>query len=191
MNKIVSALLVAGFTFSSSGYAQTADPKLEWARKVVALQQGPDLDALVGQLVNGAAQDLVGTWTERFETTVPKARQAKASEDINAELAKFATDANRIITAKVGQANSEALVPAYMEKFTADELRQLVAFFESPVVNKYKAATPDLVSAFVKKLVDITQTDIQARAKQFDTAAEKIVGPAAPAAPAGRAPAKK
>jgi hypothetical protein len=184
MNKLLAALLVAGATFSATAQAQTADPKLEWAKKVVALQQGPDLDALVGQLVNGAAQDLVATWTERFETTVPKARQAKASEDINAELAKFAADANKIITAKVGQANSEALVPMYMEKFTADELRQLVAFFESPVVNKYKAATPDLVGGFVKKLVDVTQTDIQARAKQFDSAAEKIVGTAPAAKPA-------
>lgn len=187
MKKILTALLMAGYAFSATSLAQTADPKLEWARKVVALQQGPDLDALVAQLVNGAAQNLITAWTNRFNATVPKARQAKASEDLNAELAKFAADANKIISAKVGQANSEGLVPAYMERFTAEELRQLVAFFESPVVNKYKAATPDLVNVFVKKLVESTEADIQARAKQFDAAAEKIVGPAAPAAK----PAKK
>jgi hypothetical protein len=186
--RLLTTLLFAAMAFSAASQAQTADPKLEWARKVVALQQGPDLDALVGQLVNGASQDLIATWSERFDASVPKARQAKASEEINAELAKFAADANRIISAKVGQANSEALVPAYMERFSVDELRQLVTFFESPVVNKYKAATPDLVSVFVKKLVETTEADILARAKQFDAAAEKIVGPAA--TPAAK-PAKK
>ncbi|HYW57464.1 MAG TPA: DUF2059 domain-containing protein [Polaromonas sp.] len=189
MKKILGALLIAGLSFSASSQAQAVDPKQEWARKVVALQQGPDLDALVAQLANGAAQQMAGTWTERFDTSVPKARQAKASEEFNAELAKFAADANKIITAKVGQANSEALVPMYMERFTLEELRQLVTFFESPVVAKYKTATPDLVNVFVKKLIETTQSDIQARATQFDAIAEKIVG--APKAATPAKPAKK
>ncbi len=187
MKKLLTALLVAGCTFSAISQAQTADPKLEWATKVVALQQ-PDLDNLVGQLVGTAAQDIVAGWAPRFDSAVPKARQAKATEEFNAELAKFATDANKIISAKVGQANTESLIPAYMERFSLDELKQLAAFFESPVIKKYKAATPELVDVFVKKLVASTQPDIQARAKQFDVAAGKIVGaaPATPAAPGAK-----
>lgn len=183
MKKLLTALLIAGCTFSAA--SQTADPKLEWASKVVALQQA-ELTGLVGQLVESAVQDLVASWEPRFDSTVPKARQAKATEEFNAELAKFAEDTNKIITSKVGQANSEALIPAYMERFNLDELKQLAAFFESPVIKKYKIATPELVEVFVKKLVAGTQPDIVARAKQFDVAAGKIVGsaPAAPAAPA-------
>jgi len=190
MKKLMTALLVAGCAFSATGQTQTTDPKLEWATKVVALQQA-DLDALVGQLVGTAAQDLVAGWAPRFDAAVPKARQAKATEEFNAELSKFATDTNKIITAKVGQANSEALVPAYMERFSLDELKQLAAFFESPVIKKYKLATPELVDVFVKKLVAGTQSDVQARAKLFDAAVVKIVGVApAPAAPAAK-PQKK
>jgi hypothetical protein len=184
MKKLMTCLLLAGCVFSASSQAQTADPKLEWATKVVALQQA-DLDALVGQLVGTAAQDLVAGWAPRFDAGVPKARQAKATEEFNAELSKFATDANKIITAKVTQANTEALVPAYMERFSLDELKQLAAFFESPVIKKYKVATPELVDVFVKKLVASTQPDIQARAKVFDAAAAKIVG-VAPSAPAAK-----
>ncbi|MES2688248.1 MAG: DUF2059 domain-containing protein [Pseudomonadota bacterium] len=186
MKKLLTALLIAGCTFSA--VSQTAnDPKLEWATKVVALQQA-DLDGLVGQLVAAASQDIVAGWAPRFDSSVPKARQAKATEEFNAELTKFAADANKIISGKVGQANSEALIPAYMERFNLDELKQLAAFFESPVIKKYKAATPELVDVFVKKLVASTQPDILARAKQFDVAAGKIVGtaPAAPAAPAAK-----
>jgi hypothetical protein len=187
MKKLLTALLIAGCTFSAASQTANVDPKLEWATKVVALQQA-DLDSLVGQLVGTAAQDIVAGWAPRFDSSVPKARQAKATEEFNAELAKFAEDANKIISAKVGQTNSESLIPAYMERFTLDELRQLAAFFESPVIRKYKTATPELVDVFVKKLVAGTQADIQARAKQFDVAASKIVGsaPAAPATPAAK-----
>lgn len=191
MKKLLTALLVAGCVFSASSQAQTADPKLEWATKVVALQQ-TDLDGLVAQLVGTAAQDLVAGWSPQFDASVPKARQAKATEEFNAELSKFATDTNKIITGKVGQVNSEALVPAYMERFSLEELKQLAAFFDSPVIKKYKLATPELVDVFLKKLVASTQPEVQARAKQFDTAASKIVGPAParPATPAAK-PQKK
>jgi hypothetical protein len=189
MKKLITALLVAGCALSFTAHAQTADPKLEWATKVVALQQGADLDGLVSQLVGTAAQDLVAGWAPKFDANVPKAKQAKATEEFNAELTKFAADANKIISSKVSQVSTEALVPAYMERFNLEELKQLVAFFESPVIKKYKTVTPELADVFIKKIVATTQTDIQARAKLFDAAAAKIVGPAAPA-PAAK-PAKK
>jgi hypothetical protein len=192
MKKLLTALLIAGCTFSAASQTPNADPKLEWATKVVALQQA-DLDGLIGQLVGSATQDIVAGWAPRFDSSVPKARQAKATEEFNAELTKFAADARKIVNAKVGQANSEALIPAYMERFNVDELRQLATFFESPVIRKYKAATPELVDVFVKKLVASTQSDIQARAREFDAAASKIVGsaPAAPAPAAKPQPQKK
>lgn len=191
MKKLLTTLLIAGCAFSAASQAQTTDPKLEWATRLVALQQGPDLDSLVEQLAGSATQDLIAGWESRLETSVPQARQAKATEELNAELAKFAADANKIIGSKVSQANRDALVPAYMDRFTLDELKQLTAFFESPAVKKYKATTPELVGAFVNKLVESSKTEIQARAKQFNETATKIVGTAPAAKPAGAAPAAK
>lgn len=184
MKKILTAVVMVACALTATSHAQTADPKLEWATRLVALQQGPDLDSLVEQLAGSATQDLIGGWESRLASSVPKAKQAKATEDLNAELTKFAADANKIIAGKVAQASKDALVPAYMERFTLDELKQLTAFFESPAVKKYKATTPELVNVFVNKLVETSKTDIQARAKQFNETAEKIVGPAPAAKPA-------
>ncbi len=190
MKKLLTTLLIASCGFSATIQAQT-DPKLEWATRLVALQQGPDLDSLVEQLAGSATQDLISGWESKLETSVPPAKQAKATEELNAELAKFAADANKIIGSKVSQANRDALVPAYMDRFTLDELKQLTAFFESPAVKKYKATTPDLVGAFVNKLVESSKNEIQARAKQFNDTATKIVGAPPAAKPAGAAPAAK
>jgi hypothetical protein len=57
-------------------HAQT-DPKTELAKKVVALQQGPELDRLVGQLAGSTAQDLIIKWGPQLEANVPKAKQKK------------------------------------------------------------------------------------------------------------------
>jgi len=190
MNKALTALVFAACTFSSGIQAQSADPKLEWATRLVALQQGPDLDSLVDQLATSASQDVISSWEPRLELITPQAKQAKAAEQINAEIVKFASDANKIIASKVAQVSRDALVPAYMERFTLDELKQLTAFFESPAVKKYKAATPALVNVFVQKLVETSRTEIQARAKQFDEAAGKIAGPLPAAKPPATAPAK-
>jgi uncharacterized protein len=185
------ASTVASSLFSAVASAQTADPKTEWATKVVALQQGPELDRLVQQLSGGATQELIASWGPKLEASVPKAKQQKASEDLNVELKKYSEDANKLIAKQVNKVSTDTLVPAYMEKFTLEELKQLVAFFESPAIKKYQSTAPELGNIFVQKLIEASRTDVMARAKQFDDAAVKIVGSApAPAAP-GKAPAKK
>jgi uncharacterized protein len=195
MKKAIYSLAVAGTLastlFSAVALAQTADPKTEWATKVVALQQGPELDRLVQQLSGGATQELIASWGPKLEASVPKAKQQKASEDLNVELKKYSEDANKLISKQVSKVSTDTLVPAYMEKFTLEELKQLVAFFESPAIKKYQSTAPELGNIFVQKLIEASRTDVMARAKQFDDAAVKIVGSApAPAAP-GKAPAKK
>ena len=61
MKKLITALAIAGLACSAAVHAQT-DPKTELAKKVVALQQGPELDRLVGQLAGSTAQDLINKW---------------------------------------------------------------------------------------------------------------------------------
>lgn len=191
MKKSITALAIAGAVFSSAIHAQSADPKIEWAAKVVALQQGPELDRLVGQLSASAAQELIANWGPKLEAGVPKAKQQKASEDLNVELKKYSEDTSKIISKQVSKVSTDTLVPAYAERFTLEELKQLAAFFESPAIKKYQSSAPELGSVFVQKLVEASRSDVQARAKQFDDAAVKIVGTTpAPAAP-GKAPAKK
>ncbi len=176
---------MAIMAFSAAVHAQTADPKLEWATKVVALQQGPELERLVGQLADSATQDILQNWGPKLQSNVPPAKMAQAKEGLNTELKKYFDDVSKTINSKVSQVSSSALIPAYMERFSLDELKQLVAFFESPAIKKYQSAAPELGSLFVKQLIQETNADVIARTRQFDDAATKIVG----GAPANKAPA--
>lgn len=197
MKKFLCALAISSLTISlaSTAQAQTTDPKLEWANKVVALQQGPELDRLVGQLADSAAQDILRIWVPTLQSSVPKAKQDQAKESLNRELKKYFDDVSKTINGKVGKVSTDSLVPAYMERFSLDELKQLVAFFESSTVKKYQAAAPELSGVFIKQLIEATREDVTARTRQFDGAAAKIVGsaPAAtsPAPDKSQTPAKK
>ena len=193
MKKLISTLAIAGLASlacTTGLHAQTADPKTEWAKKVVALQQGPELDRLVTRLAGSTVQDLIAKWNPKLEANVPKARQQKASEDLNAELKKYADDAKQLIGKQVNKVSADALVPAYAERFTLEELKQIAAFFESPAIKKYQTTAPELGNIFIQKLVEASRSDVVARVKQFDDAALKIVG-TAPAAPGTGKPAKK
>lgn len=191
MKKIICSLAIASILFSVAALAQTADPKIELATKVVALQQGPELDRLVQQLSGGATQELIASWGPKLEASVPKSKQQKASDDLNAELKKYSDDTSQLIGKQVSKVSADTLVPAYAEKFSLDELKQIAAFFESPAIKKYQSTAPELGNIFVQKLIEASRPDVVARAKQFDEVAVKIVGSApAPATP-GKAPAKK
>lgn len=190
MKKLITTLAMACIACSSAVQAQTPASKTELATKVVTLQQGPELDRLVTQLAGSAAQDLIAKWGPQLEANVPKAKQQKASEDLNAELNKYAEDTKQLIAKRVSKVSSDVLVPAYAERFTLEELQQIAAFFDSPAIKKYQASAPELGNMFVQKLVEATRADVVARAKKFDDAALKIVG-SPPAAPGAGKPVKK
>ena len=189
MKNLLNFLAISVLALSVAAYAQTADPKLEWATKAVALQQGPELERLVSQLADSSSQDKVQSWSVKLRSDVPKDKVEQAALSLNAELKKYNDDVIKIISVKVNKTSADSLIPAYMARFSLDELKQLVAFFESPAVKKYQAAAPELGSIFVNQLITETRADVNVRARQFDDAAAKIVG-ATPKAPAVSAPDK-
>ena len=190
MNKLITTLAFASLALATSLHAQTTDAKTELADKVVKLQQGPELDRLIAQLAGSTTQELIATWGPKLETNVAKANQQKASEALNAELKKYSDDTNQLIAKQISKVSTDVLVPAYVERFTLEELQQIATFFESPAIKKYQASSPELGNMFVQKLVEASRADVLARAKQFDAVALKIVG-ASPASPKASAPAKK
>jgi len=189
MKNLLTSVAISALALSFTANAQTADPKLEWATKAVVLQQGPELERLVSQLAESSSQEKVQSWSVKLRSDVPKDKVEQAALSLNAELKKYNDDVTRIIGAKVNKTSADSLIPVYMARFSLDELKQLVAFFESPAVKKYQAAAPELGNIFVNQLIMETRADVNARARQFDDAAAKIVGTTSKA-PAASAPDK-
>ena len=75
----------------------------------------------------------------------------------------------------------EAAETLYAERFTAAEMDQLAAFFESDIGRKYSQAYPGILSRFQKAKGGVLLDAINA-------AHVKVTGPAHAAGGAGRAP---
>lgn len=167
-------LALAGFCSGTPAHAQDAGKK-DLATRIVTLQKAHDMDALIAQLAASATQTVVSTWLPRLDD-LPPARQKAAADQLDVELKKFNEDNLRTIRSRNDRISLEVLVPAYSEQFTAEEMKQLIAFMESPVIKKFYAANPHMANLLAKRLVEATRTDVEARIKAFDARASRILG---------------
>ena len=188
LNAIKNIASIIFFTATSAGlHAQTAmstalsspDAKLALASRVVALQQGPEMDRLLSQLARSAAAPLVAPLEQKVNA-LPQAKQEAAAKTIDEELQKFGEAAISALRGHLDTVSNTSLVPAYMERFSEEELRALVAMLDAPVFKKYQTASPELGNILVRGLVDASRTEVQALAKDFEAVAIKAVGPTAP-----------
>ena len=126
------AALTLFMCFTSTIHAQTVDAKRALSVRVIAAQEGAELGRLYEQLAASATQQVVANWNPRLDAMPEDKRQAAANA-LDAELKKFNDDALKLVAAQSPKARESALIPAYMERFSEDELKQLAALMEAPV----------------------------------------------------------
>lgn len=183
LNTIKTIAFAVVFTWTSGVlHAQPADAKRDLAVRIIAAQEGAEMSRMLQQLAASASQQLVGKWNPALET-MPADKRQKAVASLDAELKKFNDDALKLITAQAVKVRSEALATSYAEKFSEEELKQLLALMEAPAFKKYQTLAPELGSVYLKGIVEGTRTAVESRGKAFDTAAAKIVGAPPSAAP--------
>ena len=159
-----------------SALAQADAQKKELASKIVAMQQGSEMEPIAAQLTGVAVTPMLQKWTPRMQAEVPEARRKEVADKLNVELNKYRDETNAIIKSKISKVSNDVLVPAYAERFSEDELRRLAAFFDDPAIKKYQTALPEMLNALVQQLVEASRTEVQERTTAFDDTAAKIVG---------------
>ena len=167
------------------------DAKRALANKLVQLQLKTDGPAITDQLTNSAVQPIVAGWSQRLDETVPPARQKEVRDKLDVELKKFADSTHKSIEAQVGKAAEAAMVPIFMEKLSEDEMKTIIAYMESPASAKLQALGADATDAWAKRIIDSTRSQVEASAKTFESAADRIVKAAAGGASGAAAATKK
>jgi hypothetical protein len=74
------------------------------------------------------------------------------------------------------------------ERFTEEELRQIVGFLESPASKKMQQVMPEISNALAQKLVADTRPSVEPRIKALEASIAKQLG-ITPGAASGAAPA--
>jgi uncharacterized protein len=179
--KIIAVSAV--FTWTSGLlHAQSTDAKRDLAVRIIAAQEGAEMNRMMEQLAASASQQLIDKWNPAIGS-MPTDKRQKAAASLDAELKKFNDDTLKLINAQAVKARGDTLAAGYVERFSEEELKQLLALMEAPAFKKYQSLAPELGSIYLKGIVDGTRGAVEARGKTFDAAAAKILGTTPPAGP--------
>jgi uncharacterized protein len=196
-----SLLIVAIAAACATAQAQQtpASPaKKELVARILKIQQ-PAIETMA----RGLVQEPLGPLMESAEGAlqrVPADKREAVAKGIQADAKKYMDETVPIVRDRATKLAPTTIGPILEEKFTEDELKQVVALLESPVLAKFQAAGVDIQRALIEKVVGETRTQVEGKFRTLeDTIARRLGvptnGASAPAAAApaasGRAPAKK
>jgi len=158
--------------------------------KIVALQQQGMAESLAANIMQGPLSQLTQAGRSALQQVPAEKREATAKA-MDAELKKFVDENLPYLKDKISKsvtATSSALLD---ERFNEDELKQVLAWAESPVSQKFGSATVELQKAVAQKVLTEAGPTLDGRFKALHATLAKQLGLPAPgaSAPKGAAPA--
>ena len=196
MKKLIAAALLTcaalAHAQSSVAPAAAATPpspaKKELVQKFLTLQQ-PGIEGMARGLVERPvaqmAQEVRGALQQ-----LPAEKREAAAKAIDADIKKYIDESVPIVRERAVKLAPSTVGALLEEKFNEDELKQLVAWFESPVNKKYVQISAEMQSNFTQKLVTEVGPLIDPKMQALLAKVRATLGVPAPAR-AGSAPAAK
>jgi hypothetical protein len=184
---LTAALSVAALAVASPVLAQTSQAKKELVARMLQLQQ-PDVEAMARSLAEQPAMQLMQQAGQALQR-LPAERREAAAKEIQADLRKYADEAVPLVRDRAVKLAPSTMGPMLEERFTEEELRQVVALLESPVLRKFQGVAGELQRALTEKVVAETKTEVEPKVRAMQQSAGKRLGLTAAPAAGGAAPA--
>jgi uncharacterized protein len=170
--------------------AQSTPAKKELAGKILKLQQA-GIETMARSLVEQPAAELMGRAANALPARVAKDKQDAVAKEIQADIQKYLEEAVPIVQGRAVKLAPTTIGTLLEEKFTEEELKQVVAIIESPAYIKFQKMGGDMQKVLADKLVADTRTAIEPKVRTLEqTVAKRLgvtpqtsgAGPAKPAA---------
>jgi hypothetical protein len=189
VKKIKLALLTVALAGTSM--AAMAQDKATLIKQFIDIQR-PGIESLARGLVEQSSAPIAQAGSQYLQTQVPEAKRESAAKAADTELKKYFDDAYPIVRDKAVQLAPGALTPLLEQNFSEDELKQLLAWINSPLSKKYQDLNPKMQTALTEKLVTETRGTIEPKMRALDENVAKALGAPteAPAQGSAKAPAK-
>jgi hypothetical protein len=128
-----------------------AQSKKELVQKVLQLQQ-PTIEGVARSIVERPAMQMMQAAGQALQTQVPPDRREAVGKAIEADVKSYVAEATPLMRERALKLAPSTLGAGLEEKFTEAELKQLIAWLESPVNKKFQQVGPEIQNAFVQKL---------------------------------------
>ncbi len=182
---VLALLIVSGLVHAQSAPASaTASTKKDLVARLLVLQQ-PAVEQMAQSMAEGPAIRLQQQAALALQTRVPPDKRDAVAKLVEADLKKYADDVVPTVKQQAVKLAPTTIGALLEEKFTEDELKQLIAIIESPVNKKFAQMNPEFQKALSEKLVASTQASVEPKVKALQQAMATHMG--LPAAPTSKA----
>lgn len=169
----------------ASAAAPSSPAKKALIAKILQIQQ-PAIENMARQLAEQPAVMLMQQAAMALQRMPADKREALA-KSLQADAKKYADEATPIVRDRAVKLAPSTIGAILDQRFSEDELKQLVAMLESPVNRKFQSMNGDLQRSLGEKLVAETKPLVEPKVKALEQSVRKRFEAAAPAAPASAA----
>jgi len=188
---LTSASLAHAQSASAPAPAPVSAAKKELVQKVLLLQQ-PAVENMARNLVEQPAGQMMQAAGRALQQQVPAEKREAVGKGIEADVKKYVDESYPTIRERALKIAPTTIGGVLEEKFTDDELKQLISWLESSVNKKYLQLGPEMQNGFMQKLVSEARPLLDPKLQALETKVRTALGVPAgpPASAAGSAPAK-
>lgn len=207
MTRWTAAALLAG---AAMAHAQTPPPaapasapaasapsspaKKELLQKLLQLQQ-PGIETVARGLVERPAAQMMQEAGRVLQTQVPAEKREAAGKAIEADVKRYVDESVPLVRDRAVKLAPQTIGVTLEERFSEDELRAIIAWFESPVNRKYQQAAAEMQNGFLQKLLPdarpLVDPKLQALEQKVRATLMAAAAPASGASGSSAAPSPK
>jgi len=188
MNTPFRSVAAALLLLSLPAAPALAQSKKELVNRIVLLQQ-PGVEAMARGLAEQPAVQL-SMQARPLIQNVPAEKRDAVVKALDADLKKYVDEAVPLLRDRAIKLAPSVMGTELESNFNEDELKQLIAWFESPVIKRFQQLAPGIQRNLSDKLVNETRAQIEPKLSALEAAMAKQLGVTpAPAGAAGPAPA--
>lgn len=157
---------------AAAAQAQAPAKKELVARMVQAQQAGIEN---IGKTLAAQTSRQALAAAGRVVQRMPADKRQAAAKDVQDEVKKFYDEVEPQLRERAAKLAAPTLSPIYEQRFSDDELRQIVAWLESPVSKKFQQVDAEAAKALAEKVVAEMKPSVEPRLKSLEkTLADRL-----------------
>ncbi len=168
---LVLALLLA----AAVAGAQTTATKKELVAKVLLLQQ-PGIEGIARMMVEQPAAVMMQRAGNVMQTRTPPDKREAIGKEIQSDLKKYVDEAVPLVRERALKLAPATIGALLDERFTEDELKQLVVILESPVNRKFQQLDRELTRSLQERLFADVKGMMEPKLKSLEVAVAGRLG---------------
>ena len=165
-----------GSTLAQATNGDKASPKKALVAKILVLQQ-PNLDNMARGMIEQPAAQLMQQVSIAVRQRVPEDKREELGREVQGDVKKYIDETLPIVRDSASRLAPSTVGAVLEERFSVEELKQIIALLESPLYRKYQAAGADMQRALTEKLVAESRASVQAKFQALEQSVGKRVAP--------------